>query len=775
MRLAFLVEDVSLKKGQERVTAELLRRLVARHEVHLFGYTAADLPPEIHVHRLWNPRCGSTLRAFLFPYVAGWALRGQRFDVVLSTGGNSFVSNFVLTHTCHADRRRFLGASRPGEPPPSALWRLLWNLRSRWACAMERRAVRRCPDRTIAVSGALARALARAYDLPLSHLLVAPNGVDHDLFHPGLRGAHRAELRAELGLDEPDFVVLFVGGLWLEKGLPLVVAALAQMQHPARLVVVGSGDEEALRRIAAAEGVADRVLLVGRRDDVHRFYGAADCFAFPSESEGFGLVMAEAAAAGLPVIATRVGIAEDLIEDGRSGYLVEGDVAQIADRLDRLAADPPLRRALGEAAGARAQTFTWERQAELVEEFFAEKCAAVPPTPEKLRVAVLSHACVVDVNQRLYADLAAAHPEWEVLVIAPDHWRNPLSGERPLSLLPAAAALVHPLPVHLAGKMHLHWYHRGPLTRLLRNFRPDVVMAHEEPYSLAGAQAGWLAHRLGARMILCSQQNLYRPCPPPLAWSQAWLLRHVDWMLPVTPEVGEIVRQRGFSGPQSLLANGFDETLFRPEARGDGSLRRELGLTRPVLGYAGRLEPAKGLRNLLESARLLRLRYGDDFQLFFIGEGSLLPEIQAFAAQHLAPGQLVHQGYVPHHRMGEYMAAMDVLVLPSLTTPTWKEQFGRVIVEALACEVPVVGSDSGHIPVLLEETGGGLVFPEGQVEPLAACLEQLLRDSELRRQLGKHGHDVVMREYTWQRWAEHLYDALCGTMALPNRPGRPPR
>ena len=101
-----------------------------------------------------------------------------------------------------------------------------------------------------------------------------------------------------------------------------------------------------------------------------------------------------------------------------------------------------------------------------------------------------------------------------------------------------------------------------------------------------------------------------------------------------------------------------------------------------------------------------------------------------------------------HEQMASGYAQLDVVVLPSHSTPTWKEQFGRVIIEALWCGVPVIGSDSGEIPWVIGLTGGGLVFPEGDVGALAARLAELRASPELRRQLADTGRQAVERLFT---------------------------
>ena len=823
LRLALIAEHVHRRGGQERVTAELVSRLSRRHEVHLYCYSAEDLPPEVTVHLLWRPGDSATLQALLIPLLSALVVRPGAYDVVMSQGGNALRQNFVIAHTCHATRRRAAARPHPQQPREPRPWRALQYLRNLWASAMEGRAVRRCAGRVIAVSGALARALSAEHGVRREDILVAPNGVDQHVFNPERRRAWREEVRRELGLAEGEFAILFVGGMWFEKGLPLLVHALARLEFPARLVVVGKGETAALTAVAEAAGVAERVLVLGPRPDVERYYAAADCFALPSEAEGFGLVLAEAAACGLPLVATPVGIAPELIKDGVSGYLVTRDPGQIAQRLEVLAKDPALRERMGREAHRRAALMTWDRQAERIERFLLEraapageetgwkpallggdhtdnhhraalKCRPYPSTGEtpvppegrqagslryregttaqpppggtevpplqggRRRVAVVSHSCVVDANQRLYADLARAHPELELLLIAPDYWWNRLSGGQAFMALPETAGWAHSLPVRFSGQMHLHWYARGRLGRVLEEFRPHVLLLDEEPYSLVAFQGTQWGRKLGARVLLYTKQNLFRRYPPPFGWTQKWVLRQAAGMLVVSPECEDVLARKGYRGPVTVLPHGVDTVAFSP---GPGEeRRRQLGLTGPVIGFAGQLEERKGVLELLEAVRRLQQTRGEGVQLVVIGDGPLRQRVEEFVADHLAPGQARVLGFISHHDMPGYLRAMEVLAVPSRTTRHWKEQFGRVLLEALACEVPVVGSDSGHIPHLIEETGGGLVFPEGDAEGLAERLGWVLDHPAQARKKGKRGREIVVQEYSSERVAERLYGAI---------------
>ncbi len=770
LRIAIVIEQVHCRGGQERVIAELIRRLAVRHDIEIFCFSATDISADkVKVRRLWCPGDSNTLQALWVPLVSWLVIRPRRYDVVLSQGGNCLVQNFVLAHTCHARRAPAKSPRSSEELKLGGVKCFLLYLRNRWATAMERWAMRRCAGRIISVSPALSRVLAQEYDIPVGEILSARNGVDQETFNPHTRAQWRDQMRQELGLGSDEFVMLFVGGLWFERGLLQALEALKYMKSPGRLLVVGHGDQALFGQMAESWGVRDRVIFLGQCDHIERYYAAADCFAFPSPIEGFALVTMEAAASGLPLVIARLADTEEFFEDGVSAFLLGPDPQEMADRLDRLAQDPELRRRMGHQAHEAVRTLTWEHQAEVIERFLLEKTSfpqpvalsrpqPIPSAGERLRVAVISHSCVVNVNQRLYVQLAQDFPDLELLLITPERWWAHLTGSMDFSVLPGAEEFVHPLPVHWRGQIHLHWYVRRRLQFLLNTFRPQVVLVDEEPYSLAGFQGGRLAHRLSAKLLLYTKQNLLRFYPPPFCWTQSWLLGHANHMLAVSSECETVLRRRGYSGPVTILPHGVDTQVFTPGS--SPALRQKLGLTAPVIGYAGRLEQRKGIMDLLEAVHLLCGERGNTFNLLIVGNGPLRRQVERFTARCLAPGQAVHVGYVAHDDMPQYFRAMDVLVLPSLTTPRWKEQFGRVLLEALACGVPAVGSDSGYIPTLIERTGGGLVFREGEARDLADKLAWLLDHSEEAQVMVQRGREVVDREFSLSGTAHLLYQAV---------------
>jgi glycosyltransferase involved in cell wall biosynthesis len=210
-----------------------------------------------------------------------------------------------------------------------------------------------------------------------------------------------------------------------------------------------------------------------------------------------------------------------------------------------------------------------------------------------------------------------------------------------------------------------------------------------------------------------------------------------------------VLREKGYSGPVSVIPQfGVDPELFRPS--NDARLREPGQPFR--IGFAGRLVPEKGVELLVDACATLRF----DYRLVILGQGPSLMEIRARARERGIDANLVFEGSVRSTEMPRHLQELDALVLPSLTRPNWAEQFGRVLVEAMACGVPVIGSSSGEIPDVIGDAG--LVVPEGSSEPISAALEQLEGDEELWRSLAHRGRDRVLGEFTHARIAEQTVE-----------------
>lgn len=375
---------------------------------------------------------------------------------------------------------------------------------------------------------------------------------------------------------------------------------------------------------------------------------------------------------------------------------------------------------------------------------------------DRLRVTVLSKALVVGAYQRK-CELIAAHPEIDLTVLVPTQW-----GDAVAERTHTQGYTLRPLPIRLNGNFHLHHY--PTLRRELALSKPDLFHIDEEPYNLATflalrdfravakSDAAPVASpqtlrgsaRGSARQpkaIFFSWQNLLRQYPPPFRWMERWVLHNIDAAIVGNQEAQTVWGSKGFAKPMHVIPQfGVDEQHFASSAMAHPA--------RPfTLGYAGRLVSEKGIALLIDT-----LAHLPAARLLIVGNGPEEAALRAHATQRHVLDRVDFRPAVPSHQMPAIYRAMDVLLLPSETRSNWKEQFGRVLIEAMACGVPVIGSDSGEIPHVIGDAG--LIFPEGDGAALLAHLQALIQQPSLRESLAQRGHARVRDRFTMQRIAD---------------------
>jgi glycosyltransferase involved in cell wall biosynthesis/GT2 family glycosyltransferase len=260
----------------------------------------------------------------------------------------------------------------------------------------------------------------------------------------------------------------------------------------------------------------------------------------------------------------------------------------------------------------------------------------------------------------------------------------------------------------------------------------DLIDLHEEPFALVTAEFLLLRalRRRRPPVVLYTAQNLSKRYPLPFSWFERRALRTAAGISACNPEAARITELKGFAGAARVIPLGIDPDRFHPGPETDATDPRIGGEPRSggiVVGFAGRFVPEKGIGVLLDA-----LGHDDRLRAHIAGAGPMEAELRAVATERGIADRVEFVGPVAPDEIVDFYRSLDVLAVPSLPTPTWTEQFGRVAIEAMACGVPVVSSDAGALPAVVG--GAGIVVPVGDAAALAAALAEAAgpRAPELR-------------------------------------------
>lgn len=368
MRIAFAMINCNRRDGSARAVNEVAERLGRRgHDVHLYARRAEDLDLSVvHWHKVPGADWPEVADFWSYHTAVNRALRTHDYDIVHSIGPNTLRANVVTIQNIQPAKREILAqfASEENVSLPRRATRVYLRVTS----AAEKSLYTRQPGPLfLPVSRGVEGELRRHYAIGKSPVRIVPNAADTTIFRPQPAEKNRA-WRSANGFLPEDRICLFSGGEWARKGLDLAIRAMGKVD--ARLFVAGDdADRERFKKLAADCGA--RVTFGGFRQDMAEAMAAADLFLFPSHYEAFSLATIEAAACGLPIVATKINGTEDFIQPGINGEFVQPDPDHIASVLTPLLAAPETLRAMGERARAIVeQNYNWDRVADLTEEAY---------------------------------------------------------------------------------------------------------------------------------------------------------------------------------------------------------------------------------------------------------------------------------------------------------------------------------------------------------------------------------------------------------------------
>ncbi len=359
-------------------------------------------------------------------------------------------------------------------------------------------------------------------------------------------------------------------------------------------------------------------------------------------------------------------------------------------------------------------------------------------TNKKNRILILSKACLVGAYQTKLTEIGK-FDDIELTVIVPPSW-NDMAGVVKLERTHVEGYRLLVDPIRFNGQFHTHYYPK--FKARLAQLQPHIVHIDEEPYNFATWLAMRQAKAAGAKTLFFSWQNLNRAYPFPFNLMEQHVLANVDYALMGNRAAVDVWQAKGFNGRYRIIPQfGVDPTIYTPPAKRD----RGRGF---VIGSANRrLVAEKGVDMLLKAAARLH----GVWRLHIAGDGPERASLERLAHQLNIHSRVQFDGAISSAQMPAYLQQMDVLALTSRTLPNWKEQFGRILIEAMATEIAVVGSDSGEIPNVIDSAG--LIVAEGNVDELHHHLQQLQQSETLRDELGKAGRNRVLTHYTQQQIA----------------------
>jgi glycosyltransferase involved in cell wall biosynthesis len=375
-----------------------------------------------------------------------------------------------------------------------------------------------------------------------------------------------------------------------------------------------------------------------------------------------------------------------------------------------------------------------------------------------MKLLIASHTYIVDLNCEKYRLMASLEPGTEVTIVVPKKWRPGGVQNKTIETRFWQDGSFRVVPVSNLSQNNQGLLSFGAeIIPLLKEFRPDVIQMEQGAKSIGYAQLITLNRllQLNAKMVFFTWWNLPYTSKFPVSWLEAYNLRHSDGIIAGNQDGAEILRDHGYQGEIEVMPQlGVDEQLFRPQPQPELAAKLGIQPDEFVVGFVGRFVEEKGLFTLCDALTQLQAETHHPWKWLLLGRGPLKASLLEKAKQAGIADRLIWVESVPHDDVPRYINLMNTLVLPSqttygfktLTAAGWKEQFGHVLIEAMACQVPVIGSDSGEIPHVIQDAG--LIFPEGNATALKDCLLQLISQPDRAIELSKRGYDRALTHYT---------------------------
>ena len=334
-----------------------------------------------------------------------------------------------------------------------------------------------------------------------------------------------------------------------------------------------------------------------------------------------------------------------------------------------------------------------------------------------MRLCIVSHAYREVGYYPILASMAA-HPGVELAWITPDRYMVGVETHSGTVAAGDTSYQVFALPIRMAGRQGTMHYDPAALNRALDAFRPDILLHEQEVFAIGAGQLALVARQRGLPLVLFVWENLPRTLAWPRRLLMKFVLRNLAGLITGSEQSAQVHRTFGFTGALAVIPQ------MGPTLNDDPSFGRRDPAALQVC-FAGRLVASKGVDVLLRALAELK-QHNVPVQGTIAGRGELVDELKQLAATLGIASQVTFTGAIPLPEVAAMLRRSDVLVLPSRRTPTWEEQFGRILTEAMAEATVTVGARTGAIPEVIGLDS--LLFAEDDSHQLAAILERLATD-----------------------------------------------
>jgi glycosyltransferase involved in cell wall biosynthesis len=361
------------------------------------------------------------------------------------------------------------------------------------------------------------------------------------------------------------------------------------------------------------------------------------------------------------------------------------------------------------------------------------------PLNHRIRVLAIGHSYVVAENRAVVREVAR-DPQLDVTVAAPIAFR---SGLGPIELQaepPESNLELRPLAARFTQWPQIFAYDRRALATLIEQGAFDVVDLWEEPYIYAGYQIVRAMAKSDAALCFRTFQNIDKHYPYPFSRFERAIRERSQGWIAGGNLVFESMVKRGYSKERGrIIVPAVDLDACKPfTSESKLAVARELGLHPPIVAYVGRLTAEKGIDLIMRA--MDAVGGSTPWSLLALGAGPMEDNLRQWASVH-GWNDRVQVRLVPHRDVPTYLGAADLLLAPSQTGSRWREQFGRALIEAFACGVPVLGSDSGEIPYVIGDAGK--VLPEHDAAIWAKAIVETIGSPELRAEMARRGLERV--------------------------------